>query len=76
MSWNVAVKLKSGESQIITIKNLISVDKFSISDGSPTKITDFNKFYLSANQHLSFIGEDDTLNLISNEVEYVLFSKN
>lgn len=75
MSWTANIVLKSTKN--IIVESLVSINKKNTNDGSITKLEDFKSFYLSHNQLLSFVGEEQIVALNSNEIEYVeLFKKN
>ncbi|KXG78254.1 hypothetical protein [Thermotalea metallivorans] len=71
MIWYAEIRLKSGN--IVSISNLLSVNKKSQTDSSIAKIEDFKTFHLSPAQLLTFVGEKESVTLISNEIEYVKF---
>lgn len=71
MAQHAEIRLKSGSA--LAVENLQFINKHTSGNSTPVKVEDFNAFFLFDSQRLVFVGEKDSISLVSNEIEYVKF---
>lgn len=67
MKWSVNIQLKSG--RYIQMDSLIYINISSAM--SDSTLAEFENFYLSPNDLLTFVGDNQVVSLSSNEIESV-----